>query len=128
MNSVDTIRDTDIADVLDADALKILRSSLEIMPDAYRDVLANFLESIPMLLTDIRAAIEACDTKLLERAAHNLKSNSAMLGALKLSRLAADVEAIGESGNTDTSAIFLENMEKEYIRVKPAVLKLLSSE
>jgi len=128
LGTVDTIQNADIADVLDADALKILRSSLEIMPEAYRDVLANFLESIPLLLNDIRAATEVNDPKLMEHAAHNLKSNSAMLGALRLSGLAAEIEAIGEAGNTENAVDLLETVEKEYVRVKPAVLKLLSSE
>jgi len=117
-----------IEDILDVDTLKILKSSLEALPDAYRDVLKNFLELIPQLQNDIRSAIKDDDPKLMERSAHNLKSNSAMLGALELSKLAADVEAIGASGKiTKLATALLEKMEKEHVRVNPAVRKILDS-
>ena len=118
--------DTAAESILDAGAVDILRTALEALPEAYREVLNSFLESVPRLHNDIRAAIEAEDPKAMEIAAHSLKSNSATLGAMELSRLAATVEGLGRSGETGNGIDLLEKMEREYIRVKPAVTQLLS--
>ncbi len=125
--SNETALETGVEGILDADAVVILRTALEALPEAYRDVLNSFLESVPRLHNDIRAAIEANDPKALELAAHSLKSNSATLGAMTLSKLAAEVEDLGRSGKTDKATELLNEMEREYVRVKPAVTELLSA-
>jgi len=122
-----TVSGEDNDAVLDPGTLAALLASLEALPDGYRDVLKNFLDSIPVLQNDIQTAIDSNNPKDMERAAHNLKSSSATLGALKLSKLAEEVELMGASGEIGIPAGLLEKMGQEYILVKPAVMKLLST-
>jgi len=113
-------------DILDPDALVILKTALEALPDGYRKVLNNFLESVPDHFTDIGDAISSADPLKMEHSAHKLKSSSATLGALFLSELAGRVEYMASEGETSPAADLLAEMEQEYIRVRPAIKQVIS--
>jgi HPt (histidine-containing phosphotransfer) domain-containing protein len=55
-------------------------------------VLATFSSSGARLLAQVRAARDAGDVRALRLAVHTLRSSSASIGALALSRLCAEVE------------------------------------
>jgi len=60
------------------------------------DLIATYLENTPTLIRDLRRSLEKGDTALFIRAAHTLKSSSAAVGAIPLSRLAAGLEQKGK--------------------------------
>ncbi len=121
------VAEAEISGVLDAEAISILKTALDALPDAYREVLNSFLESVPRLQDDIRAAIEVNDPKAMELAAHSLKSNAATFGAMDLSKLAAEVEGLGRSDEIGNASDLLDKIKLEFARVQPAVARLLSS-
>ena len=92
---------------LDAQALARLR---ELDPDGrlgvVNRVLAAFETSVQCMVTQLEAQREAGDAKVVANVAHTLKSSSASVGALSLSRACADVEAKLRKG--DTSAMHLD--------------------
>ncbi len=92
---------------LDAQALARLR---ELDPDGrlgvVNRVLAAFETSVQRMVTQLEAQREAGDVKVVANVAHTLKSSSASVGALSLSRACADVEAKLRKG--DTSAMHLD--------------------
>lgn len=92
---------------LDAQALARLR---ELDPDGrlgvVNRVLAAFETSVQRMVTQLEAQREAGDAKVVANVAHTLKSSSASVGALSLSRACADVEAKLRKG--DTSAMHLD--------------------
>ncbi|MDX8405542.1 MAG: Hpt domain-containing protein [Mariprofundus sp.] len=63
-----------------------------------RKVLQVFLESLNTLMADMKTGLEQGDAEQVSRAAHTLKSSSAMIGAQKLSVLCRDIEAITRQG------------------------------
>ncbi len=64
-------------------------------------VVDAYLESSGKLLGTLRSALEAHDVKALARAAHTLKSSSAQVGALLLSGLCKDLEALARAGRLE---------------------------
>jgi CheY-like chemotaxis protein len=81
-----------------------------------------YLEDSPNLLQLMDTAVTQTDTAAMEQAAHTLKSSSAALGAITLSKLCEELERIGNS-KTITSAIeIMPQVKSEYERVKAALL------
>ena len=83
----------DVAAVLDPQPLARLR---ELDPDGQSKLLARvaqaFATSVARLLPQMKTAFEAGDVAAIHHVAHTLKSSSASIGALELSRLCADCE------------------------------------
>lgn len=92
---------------LDAQALARLR---ELDPDGRLGVLSRVLTafeaSVQRMVGQLEAQHEGADPKLVANLAHTLKSSSASVGALALSRACADVEAKLRKG--DSSAMHLD--------------------
>jgi HPt (histidine-containing phosphotransfer) domain-containing protein len=92
---------------LDAQALARLH---ELDPDGrlgvVNRVLAAFENSVRRMVTQLEAQRDAGDAKLVANVAHTLKSSSASVGALSLSRACAEVEAKLRKG--DTSGLHLD--------------------
>lgn len=63
------------------------------------EMIALYLESAPDRLEAAAAGVAAGDAIAAENALHSLKSSSAQLGALKLSRLCETGEAIARGGS-----------------------------
>lgn len=58
----------------------------------------TFLDHTPTRLGELRSAVADEDLESLTRAVHSLRSSSAMLGAMELSALAGELEALGDEG------------------------------
>lgn len=61
-------------------------------PTDWIDIISCYLEEVPKLLQSMQDAIAQSEPVLLQRAAHSLKSSSAMLGAERLSHLCRQLE------------------------------------
>ena len=80
--------------------------SLRQMTDAgFVDELVNtFLEDTPIQLRDMSASLKKGDAEVFRRAAHSIKSNAATFGAVQLSDLARELEAMGKEGDLAKAA------------------------
>jgi signal transduction histidine kinase/CheY-like chemotaxis protein/HPt (histidine-containing phosphotransfer) domain-containing protein len=78
-------------------------------PGAIADLVDSFLDDAPARLERVAAALEAADPAAAAHEAHDLKSNSATLGAVRLARVMEEIElhARGE-GELDTAAAMLK--------------------
>jgi HPt (histidine-containing phosphotransfer) domain-containing protein len=65
--------------------------------------------------------IEKGDASALADAAHPLKSSSASLGALRLSELCQELEALGLASSTDGVSDLLGELRLEFSRVRRAL-------
>ncbi len=65
------------------------------------EVIQEYINSSPILLTSMQKAIAAGDAPTLQRAAHSLKSGSAGFGALAFAAQCKDLEDIGKAGALD---------------------------
>ncbi|MBD1897069.1 response regulator [Coleofasciculus sp. FACHB-129] len=85
------------------------------------EVIDSFLEDTPQILQVIRNAVDAGDAVALRQATHTLKSTSATLGAMTLSNLCKQLEAIAKDDTLAGAPEIASQMEAEYERVRCAL-------
>jgi signal transduction histidine kinase/CheY-like chemotaxis protein/ligand-binding sensor domain-containing protein len=86
-----------------------------------RDLVKDYLEDGPRRLEGVREALSGRDGALASRHLHNLKSNSATLGAKQLSDLCADLELRAESGDFGTLADRMEDLQAAWDKARRAL-------
>jgi two-component system sensor histidine kinase/response regulator len=104
---------------LDPAALKTLRALAN--AGAVKRIVQRFLETTPQLLIEMRQAIDDNNSEMLSRAAHTLKSASANVGALELSRWCKELEMASKATGCEGVEPRLQAAEMEYQRVKLAL-------
>jgi GAF domain-containing protein/DNA-binding response OmpR family regulator len=107
-----------VGDVLDMAAFERLRTT---MGAGFDELLSTFVEDSHELLNTMRDALGDKSVDALRRAAHSLKSNAASFGAVTLSTLAKDLEALARSGSLDGAAARVERVAGECERVARAL-------
>ena len=80
-----------------------------------------YLEDAPSLLAAMDKALTQTNAAQLQSAAHTLKSSSASLGAMNLSKLCEQLEMLGHTGTTAGAREIITRVESEYERVKSAL-------
>lgn len=90
-------------------------------PDIIEELGLLFLDRAPGRIEAMHQALESRDPEKLSREAHNLKSSSANLGAMKLSALARDLEIMGRSGDLTRAQTLISQAEAELGRVRLAL-------
>jgi HPt (histidine-containing phosphotransfer) domain-containing protein len=112
--------------VLDAEALDRLRA---LDPDGRADILLRVLGiyegSLKRLMAQFDGARSTQDLPVLRHVAHTLRSSSASIGALELSRRCLDVEIRIREGRTADLSGALEAMALESERAAAAVRAML---
>lgn len=112
--------------VLDAAALQRLS---ELDPKGENQLLERVLKafeaSVSRLVPQVLQAHAAADSGAIRHVAHTLKSSSASIGALTLSRMCADVEASARVGTLDFAGSGIDDMLREIEFVLKAVKQLL---
>jgi CheY-like chemotaxis protein len=90
-------------------------------PDIVQELGSMFLDRAPARIEAMRDALDRGDAGALKREAHNLKSSSANVGALRLSGLFKDLETLGRSGDLQRAHELMERVEAEFGRVRKAL-------
>ncbi len=89
------------------------------------EVLAQIIDiyfvEAPQLIQAMRTAVETGDAAALQQAAHTLRATSATLGAIPLSELCKDLEAMGDTGITEGAMTGVLQVEAIYETVKAAL-------
>jgi signal transduction histidine kinase/DNA-binding response OmpR family regulator len=115
-------------DVLDAGALDRLR---ELDPTGenrlMERVLSAFESSIGRLMPQLADAHNTQEISGIRHVAHTLKSSSASIGAMKLSRMCAELEAMARAEQTDGMGERVEALQAEVEVVHVALKKILST-
>jgi CheY-like chemotaxis protein/HPt (histidine-containing phosphotransfer) domain-containing protein len=101
-------------EVLDMEAFERLRATLG---SGFAALLSTFVEDSEELVKTMRRALGEHRADTLRRAAHSLKSNAAGFGAVTLSSLAKDLEALAKSGSLEGVESCLERLAGECERV-----------
>ncbi len=94
-------------------------------PDPVAKILTSFLESSATYVSAIHQAVVHQDVEALFHAAHVLKSSSAMIGAMELSRVLKDFELLGRQGDVAGSHERMAELDSVYEAVRQAVLNEL---
>jgi CheY-like chemotaxis protein len=108
--------------VLEPSALRELQTMVgEDAPEIYVQVIQSYLETAPQLLAEMGQALAGGKAPVLLRAAHTLKSSSALLGAVELSDLCRAMEIVAKTGDLRGLAETVAQTQAEYERVKTAL-------
>ena len=99
--------------ILDEQRLKLLPGGAAML----QKVLNMFLKNSETLVKSMQTGIEKHDASQIMRAAHTLKSSSAMIGAMALSKLCKDIEAITKKDELAG----VECMVQEVVKAKQLV-------
>jgi HPt (histidine-containing phosphotransfer) domain-containing protein len=85
------------------------------------EVISIYLENSPEYLKAIRDGINGNDAEKVHRAAHSLKSSSAMLGAKRLSALCREMEIKGKNNSFENALELYSQIEAEYENAQEAL-------
>jgi len=113
-------------EVLDRAAFERLRGTVD--AGFLGELVTTFVEDAQDLMRAMRRALGDNDVDSFRRAAHSLKSNAASFGAMTLSSLARELEALGRSGSLDGAAARVERLAGECERAARAVLREVERE
>ena len=117
----------DAAQVLDEGVIQGLRElGGEEDPGLLVELIDIYLADAPKRMEEIESALARNDWKLLERAAHTLKSASANIGALGLSAICRDLEAKARACDTQVCSSLFQSSAACLTRVRSALQKLRS--
>ena len=92
----------------------IITSLKEIMGDAFSMLINTFIDDTGKLIQSLAELQQQNDLEVFTRNAHSIKSSSANVGALQLSAIAADLEAMGKSGDISDSKDQIEALINEF--------------
>jgi CheY-like chemotaxis protein/HPt (histidine-containing phosphotransfer) domain-containing protein len=109
--------------LLDLDSLRALRAlSAPGQPDPVAELVGLFLTRTEPLLEQMKTAQALNQGPALKAAAHSLKGSANNLGARRLAGLCAKVENCAASGALGDAASLLEQLGREFARVREALL------
>ncbi len=105
---------------LDVDsALEDLDGDLEL----YAELLEVFLDDTPGIVREMKTGLSTNEKKLVERSAHSLKSSSRLVGGLRLSSMAAELEIDARNGSLENAEDTVRQIDEEFHRLLEAVEK-----
>jgi two-component system sensor histidine kinase/response regulator len=90
-------------------------------PGLMDNVIGLFLDEMPPRLNDLRDAMLEADLRKMARLAHAMKGSAANLGARSLAALCSDVEARAKAGTGAASGAQIDDLEREFGRVREAL-------
>ena len=100
----------------------ILKDLQHILGNNFSIVINKYISSTEELIKELEDAMHCQNASAIATAAHSLKPSSAQVGAMKLSKLAAELETMGHEGN-------LEHAEPVWKQIKasiPSVIEALN--
>jgi CheY-like chemotaxis protein/HPt (histidine-containing phosphotransfer) domain-containing protein len=107
---------------LDAAAFAALQELCADLEDGFvLSLIEEFLQDAAVRMAAVQHAIATNDAPALARAAHSLKSSSAHLGALGMSAWCQELHRLEQEGNTAEAAPVVEQLTREFDRVRDAL-------
>ena len=93
-------------------------------PGLFDEVVELFLTDTKNNVAKLVAAFESRDAHALQRVAHTMKSSSANVGALRLSKLCFEIEKLGRAGSCEGAQGLVEDTAKHFDEVSAALAAL----
>ena len=110
------------SDLIDDHALRSTLDAMGLSPHEGLSMLLDvFLGESKTLIETMQSAISEQDGGKLKFAAHTLKSSSASLGAITLSKHCQRLEKLGLEGDLDQAAVIMSDVQVLYEKVEPTL-------
>ena len=113
--------------ILDQRAVEKLRLLAEDEAGFLEELIDTFLEDAPKMLSEMRQAVESGAAGALHIAAHNLKANSADMGAAALSSTCRKLERMAKKNDLEWAAEALRRAQEQFELAKPLLEALRSN-
>jgi CheY-like chemotaxis protein/HPt (histidine-containing phosphotransfer) domain-containing protein len=94
----------------------------------FEQVVSQFSDTAPTLAAAIRAQCDAGDAEALWRTAHSLKSSAAALGAARLSRRCAQIEALARESGAKPVCDLLDALEADLATAQNGLRELIGAD
>jgi HPt (histidine-containing phosphotransfer) domain-containing protein len=104
---------------------EVIEELQEIMGADTQTLIRIYLEDSPLLLTQLQDAYLRRDSTAAIAPVHTLKSSSANLGAIQLSKIALSIETEARAGSIEKAALEMKDLLAEFNRVKEELGKLM---
>lgn len=117
-----TILNEDKSSSLDYEIVNDLQ---DLMGSDYQSLIRIYLEDSPKLISQLLSALQNNDCMALISPSHTLKSSSANLGAVTLSKIAMNIERSARAGDIDLPVSAKDTLLDEFEKVKAALAKLI---
>jgi CheY-like chemotaxis protein len=113
--------------VLDPAALQQLRNLIGDDSESFNNLIRSFLEETPTLLFNLRQGMETDDFESMHRAAHTLKSSARDFGAMHLSEVSKQLEALKNEKPLTHAVELVQQAEVAYQPVQIALEECLKA-
>ena len=117
-----TILNEDKSSSLDYEIVNDLQ---DLMGSDYQSLIRIYLEDSPKLISQLLSALQNNDCMALISPSHTLKSSSANLGAVTLSKIAMNIERSARAGDIDLPVREKDTLVDEFEKVKAALAKII---
>lgn len=104
--------------------LSVLMENLSDDRDLVFNILDDFLEYIPIKISDLKKAFDNGEASSVRHEAHRIKGLTANIGAESLNRIAHQIEIAGESGNLTGVDSLLSQFDEQLGLFKKGIAKL----
>ncbi len=116
--------DLDTSPVIDPKAIQIIKDfQMDGEPSILASVVQAFVKGVESKLSEIKTTDSEPPVKDLQMFAHSLKSSSANVGAMGLSRLGRALEMDCRNNTLSNADTYMEMIRSEFIKVKAALEK-----
>ena len=85
------------------------------------ELVDTFLDEAPTILAELSAGLDAHDMDQFRRAAHSIKSNADVFGALDLAERARQLELSGPQGDPEELGASLDKLNAAYAEAAAAL-------
>ena len=89
-----------------------------------KEMVGMFLTELPLLMSNLRAAVTVGDARAIERAAHELKGSVGSFSARPAFDAAMRLEDLGRDGSLSEAEPVYTKLEKEIQRLKSVLANL----
>ncbi len=113
-------------EIIDPEVVASLRElAPEDEPGFVRELIDAYRDDAVVHLAGIKESLKSNDAEGLRKAAHTLKSSSANVGAVQVSRLALEIETLARAGTPGPAAGLAAQLDAEFARALNAWDRIL---
>ncbi|MCP5049150.1 MAG: response regulator [bacterium] len=82
--------------------------------DLVNELIDEFLKEIPERISDLKKAVDNNNAKEIKHQGHTIKGTSGNMGAIALQKVAARLEAAGQSDDMETAASLVTQLDEQF--------------
>jgi two-component system, sensor histidine kinase and response regulator len=118
----------DVPAIIDLSAVSKIRAIQGSNGSLFARVVSQFAQTAPTLVAKLRQECDVGDGEAVWRTAHSLKSSAAALGAARLARRCAQIEAIAREAGAEPACALLDELDADLAAAQTGLQELTGAE